>query len=85
MGTLVRLPESVSPFKGRERRQVDRLPQCAKMPFARIASEWTSENQTVPSDVAASSRRRDDTAPPSVRGISIDTNWAAIDPSKYVS
>lgn len=51
------------------------------MPFARIASEWTHENQTIPSDVSEKLSRRAE--PTSVRGITLDTDWSKADPSRY--
>ena len=51
------------------------------MPFARVAEEWTHEDQSGPSAVAAKLARRDD-GPAVVRGITIDTNFAAVDPSQ---
>ncbi len=56
--------------------------QCGKMPFARIAAEWTHENQTVSDDLAQQIARRAE--PPTVRGITIDTQWHKIDPNQYV-
>ena len=55
--------------------------QCGAMPFARVASEWTHENQTVPDSVAQKLRRRDGPTP-TVRGISLDTDFGQIDPSQ---
>lgn len=55
--------------------------QCGKMPFARISSEWSHENQTVPDEVAKKLRRRGDSSP-SVRGISLDTEFGKIDPKQ---
>jgi hypothetical protein len=50
------------------------------MPFARVAKEWTHENQTIPDQIKAKMQKRDDES--SVRGIRLDTNFAAIDPSQ---
>ena len=50
------------------------------MPFARIASEWTHSNQSVPGDVATKLRRRD--SPATVRGITVDTQFHKIDPNR---
>lgn len=52
------------------------------MPFARIASEWTSDDQSVPDAVALKLRRRDDEPASTVRGISLDTNFKQIDPKQ---
>ena len=51
------------------------------MPFARVAKEWTHENQTIPAKIKAKMQKRGD--PSSVRGISLDTNFAAVDPAQY--
>ncbi|PSR71280.1 hypothetical protein PHLCEN_2v12794 [Hermanssonia centrifuga] len=51
------------------------------MPFARIASEWNHENQSLPDDVAQKLSRRDELA--TVRGISLDTQFSKVDPSRY--
>ena len=53
------------------------------MPFARVSREWMHENQTVPDSVKAQMRRRDD-GDSTVRGVSLDTNFAAVDPNQYV-
>ena len=55
--------------------------QCGGMPFARVADEWSDQDQSVPSSVAAQLARRDDSPSP-VRAIAIDTNFAAVDPSQ---
>lgn len=54
------------------------------MPFARIAKEWIHDNQTIPDDVRAQMRRRADGDDSTVRGLSLDTNFAAVDPNQYV-
>ncbi|KAI0700589.1 hypothetical protein BC835DRAFT_1304043 [Cytidiella melzeri] len=65
-GTIVRLPEN-----------------CGKMPFARIAKEWKHQNQTIPSQIKEKMQKRDDDPNVStVRGMSLDTNFAAVDPSQ---
>ena len=48
------------------------------MPFARVADEWTSDDQSVPDSVAQNLTRRDE--PSTVRGISLDTEFHMIDP-----
>lgn len=50
------------------------------MPFARIVSEWSHENQTIPANVTNQSRRRAEQ--PTVRGLSLDTNFHEIDPKQ---
>ncbi|KAI0087808.1 hypothetical protein BDY19DRAFT_1042228 [Irpex rosettiformis] len=61
---------------------VVRLPEgCGKMPFARIAAEWTHDNQTVPEDVAQGATRRAE--PSTVRGITVDTQWHMINPNRH--
>lgn len=55
------------------------------MPFARVAKEWTDANQTLSADVQAKLRRRDDSnSTASVRGLALDTDFSAVDPSQYV-
>lgn len=51
------------------------------MPFARIASEWNHENQTVPEPVAKKLSRRSGAAS-TVRGISLDVDFHKIDPKQ---
>lgn len=51
------------------------------MPFARVSSEWAHDNQTAPEEVAKKLRRRGDFFP-SVRGISLDTEFGEIDPKQ---
>lgn len=51
------------------------------MAFARIADEFIHEDQSVPSSIAAQLSRRAGTTS-NVRGIAIDTNFAAIDPAQ---
>ncbi|KAI0345976.1 hypothetical protein BDW22DRAFT_936994 [Trametopsis cervina] len=59
-----------------------RLPDgCGKMPFARIAAEWNHDDQSVPETVAQNISRRAD--PPTVRGITLDTQWHKIDPNHH--
>ncbi|KAH8923602.1 hypothetical protein BT69DRAFT_1262291 [Atractiella rhizophila] len=55
-----------------------RLPEsCGKMPFARVARVWTHKNQSIPSNVKLAKSGRI----PTVHGLAIDTNFAAVDPS----
>ncbi|KIK64055.1 hypothetical protein GYMLUDRAFT_71501 [Collybiopsis luxurians FD-317 M1] len=66
-GKLVRLPEN-----------------CGMSAFARVAKSYIPDDQSVPADIAARFIRRDgNSSTPQVRGLSLDTNWSAIDPSKY--
>ncbi|KAL4245486.1 hypothetical protein ABKN59_009431 [Abortiporus biennis] len=60
---------------------VVRLPEsCGKMPFARIAKAYDHNDQSLPSSVASQfSGRR--VAPPVIKGLRIDTNFAAVDPA----
>ena len=53
--------------------------QCGKMPFARVASEWTHKNQTVPDHIQQRLARREASHIRSVRGISLDTDFSKID------
>ena len=81
-GKLVRLPENV-------RRLLVFVycnpiliaPQCLKTPFARVSRSWVHEDQTLPADVSAKLARRADEIP-QVRGLALDTNFTAVDPSK---
>ena len=52
------------------------------MAFARVASEWTHHDQTLPDELDAELSRRD--VKPMVRGLSLDTDFAAVDPTVYV-
>ncbi|KAG9224484.1 hypothetical protein CCMSSC00406_0007677 [Pleurotus cornucopiae] len=59
-----------------------RLPEnCLKTPFARVSRSWVHEDQTLPADVSAKLARRADEIP-QVRGLALDTNFTAVDPSK---
>ncbi|KAJ8693171.1 hypothetical protein PTI98_010412 [Pleurotus ostreatus] len=59
-----------------------RLPEnCLKTPFARVSRSWVHEDQTLPADVSAKLTRRADEIP-QVRGLALDTNFTAVDPSK---
>ncbi|KAI0092175.1 hypothetical protein BDY19DRAFT_884355 [Irpex rosettiformis] len=72
-------------YSGGAENKLVRLPQnCGAMPFARVAKEWTHENQTIPAQVQATIQKRDNssTSTPTVRGIRLDVNFAAIDPTK---
>ncbi|KAF7800086.1 hypothetical protein EIP86_011329 [Pleurotus ostreatoroseus] len=53
------------------------------MPFAHIASEWIHENQSVPEDVAQKLSCRAQQNQPTVRGITLDTNFSKIGPSHH--
>ena len=52
------------------------------MPFARVAAEFTHEDQSVPSTVAQKLRRRDSQSDASVRGIIVDTYFKGINASQ---
>ncbi|KAF4596137.1 hypothetical protein EYR38_007511 [Pleurotus pulmonarius] len=54
---------------------------CLKTPFARVSRSWVHEDQTLPTDVSAKLARRADEIP-QVRGLALDTNFTAVDPSK---
>ncbi|KAK7457234.1 hypothetical protein VKT23_010536 [Stygiomarasmius scandens] len=59
-----------------------RLPQnCGKSAFARISRNWVHEDQSLPSNLARSIRRRDGTTP-DVQGLAVDTDFAAVDPAQ---
>ncbi|KAI0092173.1 hypothetical protein BDY19DRAFT_584807 [Irpex rosettiformis] len=56
-----------------------RLPEsCTDAPFARVAKEWKHSDQSVP-DHVLKAIKRDRSA--SVRGLSLDTNFSAVDPN----
>ncbi|KAF4571662.1 hypothetical protein EYR36_009005 [Pleurotus pulmonarius] len=63
---LIRLPDSEN---------------CLKTPFAQVSRSWVHEDQTLPTDVSAKLARRADEIP-QVRGLALDTNFTAVDPSK---
>lgn len=50
------------------------------MPFARIAKAWVDQDQSIPDNIARSLVRRAGT-PPKVQALSLDTNFAAVDPA----
>lgn len=89
--TIVRLPEDVSTLRKdlmNAKFTFLLVTQCGVMHFARVAREWTHENQTIPAEVQTKIQKRDSNssavAPTDVRGISLDMNWAAVDPAQYV-
>lgn len=49
------------------------------MAFARVVKSWVDDNQNVPMEVESKMQRRGADNP--VRGLTLDTNFAAIDPS----
>ncbi|KAK0217131.1 hypothetical protein IW262DRAFT_1395873 [Armillaria fumosa] len=62
--------------------KIVRLPEnCGQSAFARVASAWDPEDQSLPSDVAARVVRRDGTTPP-VKALALDVNFAATNSSK---
>lgn len=62
--------------------KIVRLPEnCGQNAFARVASAWDPEDQSLPSDVAARVVRRDGTTPP-VKALALDVNFAATNSSK---
>ncbi|KIK63273.1 hypothetical protein GYMLUDRAFT_40982 [Collybiopsis luxurians FD-317 M1] len=66
-GKLVRLPEN-----------------CGMSAFARVAKSYIPDDQSLPADITARFIRRDgNSSTPEVQGLSLDTNWSAIDPTKY--
>ncbi|KAG5641231.1 hypothetical protein DXG03_005688 [Asterophora parasitica] len=70
-GKLVRLPEAV--------RAASSSP-CGKSAFARVAKTWVPKDQTIPADVAPRIVRRSG-AQPLVVALTLDTNFAAINPT----
>ncbi|KAJ3528236.1 hypothetical protein NM688_g8023 [Phlebia brevispora] len=68
-------------YQGGAAGTIVRLPQnCTQMAFARVADEWAHQNQSLPSDVIANTTGQNGTA--AVRGMKLDTNFAAINPSQ---
>ncbi|KAG5642839.1 hypothetical protein DXG03_002045 [Asterophora parasitica] len=58
-----------------------RLPEaCGKSPFARVVKTWVPKDQTLPADVSRRVVRRSG-AQPLVMALTLDTNFAAIDPA----
>ncbi|KAH8829973.1 hypothetical protein DL96DRAFT_1461298 [Flagelloscypha sp. PMI_526] len=69
-------------FDGGAEGKIVRLPQnCGQNAFARIGRIWVSDDQSVPQDVARRLVRRAG-APAQVRGVTIDTDFGAVDASK---
>ncbi|KAJ8519111.1 hypothetical protein ONZ45_g3930 [Pleurotus djamor] len=61
--------------------KIVRLPDnCGKSAFARVVRNWVHTNQTIPADVKRRLHRRGTL--PQVQGITLDTNFEAIDPSQ---
>ncbi|KAJ3927693.1 MAG: hypothetical protein NXY57DRAFT_903430 [Lentinula lateritia] len=68
-GKLVRLPED-----------------CGMSPFARVAQSYVSGDQSIPAGISARFVRRagsGNSSLPQVQGLSLDTNFSAVDPSRY--
>lgn len=62
--------------------KIVRLPEsCGKNAFARVSKAWVHKDQSLPPDIAKRFKRRDGSAP-EVQGLSLDTNFDAIDTSK---
>ncbi|KAJ7174894.1 hypothetical protein C8R46DRAFT_1347894 [Mycena filopes] len=62
--------------------KIVRLPEnCGANAFARISNAWTPTDQSIPSSVSARLVRRSG-ATPTVKALSIDTDWEAVDWSK---
>jgi len=86
-GKIVRLPENVRTkcgFMCSWANILYLISKCGKSAFARVSRTWVPKDQSIPSDIAARLTRRDGSAP-EVLGLSLDTNFAAIDPSRYSS
>ncbi|KAG7086956.1 hypothetical protein E1B28_002873 [Marasmius oreades] len=59
--------------------KIVRLPEnCGKSAFARVSKAWVSEDQSIPATVAKRLVRRDG-APPIVKALRLDTDFAAAD------
>ncbi|KAK7457178.1 hypothetical protein VKT23_010477 [Stygiomarasmius scandens] len=54
---------------------------CGGSAFARICRNWVHEDQTLPANLARSLRRRDGTTP-DVQGLTLDTDFGAVDPAQ---
>ncbi|KAG7086957.1 hypothetical protein E1B28_002874 [Marasmius oreades] len=64
--------------------KIVRLPEnCGKSAFARVSKAWVSEDQSIPATVAKRLVRRDG-APPVVKALRLDTDFAAADTWKKV-
>ncbi|KAF8896682.1 hypothetical protein BD779DRAFT_1668426 [Infundibulicybe gibba] len=62
--------------------KIVRLPEsCGKNAFARVAKAWVSADQSIPAFIAARVPQSDSRRP-LVRGLTIDTNFGEVDPSK---
>ncbi|KAJ6480353.1 hypothetical protein C8R45DRAFT_1005238 [Mycena sanguinolenta] len=62
--------------------KIVRLPEnCGSSPFARVAKAWVSEDQSIPSGIAARLVRRDGTQP-QVQALALDTDFGSVDYSK---
>ncbi|KAF8877430.1 hypothetical protein BD779DRAFT_1448510, partial [Infundibulicybe gibba] len=62
--------------------KIVRLPEsCGKSAFARVAKASDPADQSIPPTIAARLVRRDG-QPPKVRGLTLDTNFGAVDASK---
>ncbi|KAL0945993.1 hypothetical protein HGRIS_012271 [Hohenbuehelia grisea] len=69
--------------KGGPKDKIVRLPEnCGKGPFARVVDLWVHDDQSVPPNVEAQLSRRHDSAP-AVHGIRLDTNFSAIDSTRF--
>ncbi|RDB30165.1 hypothetical protein Hypma_012365 [Hypsizygus marmoreus] len=62
--------------------KIVRLPEnCGKNAFARVAKAWIPEDQSIPINIARRLSRRQG-AVPEVKALSLDTDFAAIDPAQ---
>ncbi|KAJ7266370.1 hypothetical protein B0H12DRAFT_1099380 [Mycena haematopus] len=62
--------------------KIVRLPEnCGSSAFARVAKAWVSEDQSIPSSIAARLVRRDGTQP-QVQALALDTDFGSVDYSK---
>lgn len=77
--TLVRLPQNVSVFFLSSTSNKPNFCQCGMSAFARVSRNWIHSDQSVPANVASQLARRDDTS--LVQGLSVDTNFADVDPA----
>ncbi|KAJ7112059.1 hypothetical protein C8R43DRAFT_1078954 [Mycena crocata] len=61
--------------------KIVRLPRnCGKNAFARVATSWVPEDQSIPASIKVRLSRCN-SSPPVVKALAIDTNFAAADPS----
>ncbi|KAL0945996.1 hypothetical protein HGRIS_012272 [Hohenbuehelia grisea] len=69
--------------KGGPKDKIVRLPEnCGQGPFVRVVDLWVHDDQSVPPNVEAKLSRRHDSIP-AVHGMRLDTNFSAIDSTRF--